>query len=347
MEFEDGTCIDIPCIGDQNHTISQGNICPYWGEVGMAQRTCTEGGWIENEVCTDLGSGGGGSSGGGGGGSSSGSNNNDDDEDPEPEGPIVVIPTDPDVINLNHRHNCQELSKLLQDYAVNGTPMSPLDAIVSLQNNLSSTFEQGFSLVNVSNSYMATPVQQTGPDYVVYRQAANVFGGMHLHQNNGKAYPMFSGPDVLNLLEFYNQYNDGSPTAENLPAVVLVTFQGVYAIKIEDLAALQALQPILDDYDDDDNDNNDKYEKFVEIFNKRYSKHNTNNGGGEPVINGGPNEYQNELLKIFNDYDGNGTSLGISLYKANQDLTGWTKLSLNPITLSFGSLPPVEKPCSN
>ncbi|MFD0994256.1 hypothetical protein, partial [Tenacibaculum geojense] len=79
-QYEEPVCVDNLCTFGGNHTVADGEKtsdnpggCSGWGTLGMATRTCTEGGYVTQEVCggsgsdsdTDTGtSSGGGSSGG-------------------------------------------------------------------------------------------------------------------------------------------------------------------------------------------------------------------------------------------------------------------------------------------
>jgi hypothetical protein len=75
------------------------------------------------------------------------------------------------------------------------------------------------------------------------------------------------------------------------------------------------------------------------MFDKKYREHD-DTSSILPVANGSPSQYQNSLLKILSNYDGNG--LGISLYKANNDLTNWDKLKLS----HRDNYPPLKNPCN-
>ena len=135
---------------------------------------------------------------------------------------------------------------------------------------------------------------------------------------------MFSFGDVIDLLEWSNNYNPNSTNQSPILVHYLVTYQGVYAIKIENLAILQQLQSILNDKYDENGDLIDEIEKFNEKIERRFSRY--QDGMDEP--NGSPSEYEREFLKFMADFDGNGSRLGISLYKADNALTNWDKLSL-------------------
>jgi hypothetical protein len=108
MEFEESVCTQHVC-GDPSgaqHTFDQGDEFLYWGENLSATKTCTEAGWVENEICTDTSGAGSGNGSSGNGGSSNGGNNTNSQD------PVVVIPTVSKIIS--HKSNCNPLNKLSQ-----------------------------------------------------------------------------------------------------------------------------------------------------------------------------------------------------------------------------------------
>ncbi|WP_299128330.1 hypothetical protein [uncultured Winogradskyella sp.] len=235
------------------------------------------------------------------------------------------------------KKNCNQLNKLLEDYPVSPPLKSPRAAIVDLKNKLSSNNEEGYSFVSLSNSNpKAALVTNTNPYTINYKNAPNVYGGAHTHQNNNKKHPIPSGGDILALLGFSQQYN--GPFAEpSLFEHITVTAQGVYAIKIEDMQKFLQLLSILNDRDDANNDGIDEFLNFDEALATKYQKYDANDNS--ETIAGSPTEYQREFLKFIADYDGNGSSIGIALYKADSALTQWNKLTLNDNTNIVESTP--------
>jgi len=63
---------------------------------------------------------------------------------------------------------------------------------------------------------------------------------------------------------------------------------------------------------------NDKFKDFHNKLEKNYTK-------VERMHQGSTFQYHKEFLKLFNQEN----NAGISLYKMNQDLTGWNRISLN------------------
>jgi hypothetical protein len=323
------------CNKGENHAPWEGTTCTAWEYIitltwGPCPEVIDAGDSDGGDLPIDGGNTGGGS---GDGGSNDTNNPPDGDEDClldangnciEDETVVLTPKTD--------KKNCNELNKMLEDYPVTPPFKSIRDAIIDLKNVLNGTpqpiNEQGYSFANnISNVYKAAPTSNNTINTVNYNNAANIFGGGHLHQDDGKSIPMFSGQDLFNLLDFYNQYNPGTPVDPSIFTLILVSHQGVYAIKINDITKLQALQSILDDEGDANNDEIDEYENLVKKIERRYQKYDSNDYS--ETINGSPGQYQKELLKFMDDYDGNGSSMGISLYKADAQLTKWNKLTID------------------
>jgi len=138
-----------------------------------------------------------------------------------------------------------------------------------------------------------------------------LFGGIHCHLF--AHFPMFSHADVAILSGFYTRHNysgnNGVPDP-TIPVHILVSEMGVYAISADDVESLQKLTSI---YLNDSN--RDDFDKDLE---KRYTK--TENRDNISAV-----DYQKAFLEFLKKYN-----LNISMYKADDDLTKWTKLALNP-----------------
>ncbi len=234
--------------------------------------------------------------------------------------------------------NCDELQKLfsIPNYPITPPLKSPKQAIAHLKTLLDQNGERGYSLNHLTSNLNAVASWISNPNNnsIRYPYRQNTYGGCHSHQNDGKGDPFFSGQDLLDLLQFKNTYNNGTLVDPSLFVHVLVSNAGsitnenpvVHAIKIENPVLLQNLQIIVDDHGDADNDGIDLVLDFSKKIKQKYVEF-------EDPDTGQPNSdislYQKALLRFLNDFDGNGSKTGISLYKANDDLTNWSKLTLS------------------
>ncbi|WP_286748678.1 hypothetical protein, partial [Flavobacterium sp. 40-81] len=176
------------------------------------------------------------------------------------------------------------------------------------------TKEKGYNLaLNPQNKLIATevPYQSTGESSVRYSQSAMLFGGIHCHLFSH--FPMFSHDDVAILSGFYTRYNysgnNGVPDP-TIPVHILVSEIGVYAISADDVESLQKLTSIYLD-----RKNKDDFRKELENAYKKVEK--------QSFVTA--ESYQKAFLEYLKQYN-----LKFSLYKADDDLTKWTKLALNP-----------------
>jgi hypothetical protein len=238
-------------------------------------------------------------------------------------------------------NNCDQLMNLIETpEIISPTFVSPKKAIINLKTALNtfnpSALEQGFALSHDSSlNSRASSVPSFSSNKIRYPNHANIFGGIHLHPNNGRAIPMFSGGDILSLLQFSNNYNNNAETSPTLFTHIVVTTQGVYAIKINNLEALQQLQPFLDDKNDANGDGVNEYKIFTERLDKPLRRFADN----FDTPNGAPSDYERVFLRFINNFDGNGTPLGVDLYRANEDLNNWDKLTLNESTNTITPAP--------
>jgi len=316
-EFEEGTCTDILCASGR-HTVAEGDECSYWGTTNMAQRTCTQGGWIDDEVCTDTGGSSSGSSGSSGGGGSSGNNNNDsdnennDNSDPDP---IIVIPT----VNT-HPRNCNEL-------ALNSSDQTFKDRMEDLKTATEGSVEKGFGIYN--GNYASPPLAnpsigvilpgtvQKGPE-IPFHPSQKALVHNHL---NGLIYNhigTFSPNDILQLLDLSTllQQNN-SQVQQHEIATYLVCNEGNYALKIADDSKLYAFGL--------------KYATNQTFRNKVNAYYDEKN-----IKHGKPKNDQNiGFLKLMDEFD-----IGVKLYEADENFENWNELKLN----NFGTITP--NPCS-
>ncbi|UUC44409.1 hypothetical protein [Flavobacterium cerinum] len=209
--------------------------------------------------------------------------------------------------------HCERLNELFKSYNFK-------EAIKYLKTPqvLDGVKEQGYNLtLNGKGNLVVTAVPEanTGENNVNYSATSPfLFGGLHCHRNIHA--PMFSHSDIFILTKFYTQHNyagnQGIPDPK-IPVHLLVTYQGVYALSMDNQSTVQKLQDIYS--------NKDKRKKFMNELQKRYDKFgdkNTLHPAGYAL------DYQRTLLDFLNE-----NGLEISLYKADDNLTKWTKLALN------------------
>jgi hypothetical protein len=337
------TCqtITTNCTAGGNHPPGDPECCVTKGECSVDQGgftyqscgvTCID---ITPSNDIDAGdSAGGGSGGGNPDGSVVVTNPNPTEPCQDSSGQVGITGSDGCITTFSDPNNCEQLMNLIETpEIISPTFVSPKRAIINLKTALNtfnpSALEQGFTLSHdTSLNSRASSVPSIAPNFILYPDHANIFGGIHLHPNNGRAVPMFSGGDILTLLQFSNNYNNNAETSPTLFTHIVVTTQGVYAIKINNLEALQQLQPFLDDFRDANGDGVNEYKIFTERLDKPLRRFADN----FDTPNGTSCDYERVFLRFINNFDGNGTSLGVDLYRANEDLTNWDKLTLNEST---------------
>lgn len=209
------------------------------------------------------------------------------------------------VIHMQFLPDCTILNQIIEDQQTKSK-------IEQLQTQLGNSYESGFNLYktsqqNVNSSNIASGNWVSFP----FSNAINVFGGVHLHHNG--TFPMFTLEDVMILNQFYNNFNDGSPPDKVNPTLIMVSSQGVYAIKIDNLQVYQNF--VVDMMDE--KENKKKLRQLVRIYN------NTK----DPItgLQGNSIMFQKAFLKFFTQ-DNNA---GISLYKMTNDLSSWNRIVLN------------------
>ncbi|WP_347070145.1 hypothetical protein [Flavobacterium sp. WV_118_3] len=270
----------------------------------------------------------GGQSGNGGGGDEDPSGGNSNPPGNCPRCPnIITVPVEDWIEPPLH---CDKLNELLKSFNFKA-------AITNLRSPqvLTGNRELGYNLLlNAQGklSLVEVPEGNTGDSYVNYSSTSPIlFGGLHSHRNVHA--PMFSHADVFILSKFYAQYNysanQGTPDPK-IPVHLLVSYQGVYALCMDNQSAIQKLQEIYSD--------KDKRRKFINEIQKRYDKYADKN---TLLPNGYPSDYQKNLLDFLNE-----NNLAISLYKADDNLTKWTKLVLNTDPSTKTNIPINEVNCN-
>jgi hypothetical protein len=249
------------------------------------------------------------------------------------------IMTSPVLIENEPVDPCSALNKILQQPTslIPGT-VSLKSAMQTLKNRQSLTDdEEGFNFYYnaTTNQMYATPAHQTAFNMVEYDVRTTVFGGDHFHQDGLQ--PMFSHDDIATLQNFSQVF--GLPSCQsnpNYPAPMhLMTSEfGVYAIMIDDPELFaNTIHSIYDDPNSESFDN--FYRKIESLYNLFFNPFtNTWTGTYE--------DYELAFLKFITNIDNNNNyNLGISLYKAEQDLSGWKKLTIQsvPGTNNFQIIP--------
>lgn len=203
--------------------------------------------------------------------------------------------------------HCDKLNEFLKSYKFK-------EAIKKLKTDQSLTGvkEQGFNLsYNGKGNLVVSEVPEanTGGNNVNYSTFPLVFGGAHCHLNGH--FSLFSDADLFLLDKFYQGHNyiaNGGGSSPLIPVHILVSNMGVYAISADNVQALEKLREIYSD--------NSKREDFKRALEKKYKKIDNSSFA---LAN-----YQKIFLEFLKD-----NGLQLSLYKADDNLTKWTKLALN------------------
>jgi len=218
--------------------------------------------------------------------------------------------------------NCIELQNLLD----NQNFRNAISALTSDVDDDDQENEKGFDMYNNNGSVSITPVpfEKTGPTYTGYTLNSNSFGGIHMHQKKG-LFPMFSPEDIVNLYKFYQIYNRYNYHQHQV-VHVLVTPQGVYALKIKNVGELAGFVSQLDN-------KIVNAEIALKIDDYMFNGYNQITG-----------EIQNATIhqKKFLQFSTQDYPSGVSLYQLNFDNGwSWTKKAYNGT-----NNPPLENNCN-
>lgn len=247
----------------------------------------------------------GGQSGNGGGGDEDPSGGNSNPPSNCPRCPnIITVPVED---WLEAPLHCDKLNELFKSFNFKAA----IKKLITDQ-SLTGVKEQGFNLsYNGKGNIVVSEVPEanTGENHVNYSSNSLLFGGIHCHLNGH--FSMFSEADLFLLDKFYQGHNY---TANNgipdplIPVHILVSNIGTYAISADNVQALEKLRAIYSD--------NSKREDFKRALGRRYKKIDNSSFA---LAN-----YQTIFLEFLKD-----NGLELSLYKADDNLTKWTKLALN------------------
>ena len=225
---------------------------------------------------------------------------------------------------------CEKLKNLLKkDTIVNpGTPEADTikranlkPKIVALRPRVNETKEYGCSVgyLRFGDVYDHTFLEApTANNSLAMPTASTAFGGIHVHTNTGQPIPSFG--DLTWLLSchddafVYNQSNVFSivivkdltgVTVGNIPATI------TYALHIDNYAVFsQYVNTTLNCATCSEEQKDKKIREINNLHAKKYTAMGTD-----------PADYEKEYLRLHRNH-------GFSLYKANNDLTNWSKLTL-------------------
>ena len=180
---------------------------------------------------------------------------------------------------------------------------------------LNLNYEKGFDFVeNADGNLSYNPIDgnpgQTGIDFKIDANG-NTIGFIHSHFDKPNMSPIFTIEDIksFNAIDIFRSTRGKTRTNTCL---MLVSRAGVFALVIEDFTLMKNYGDKLHDPED--------FEELKKEYNGRTSTMLTD----DDVIK--------QVLKILPKY-------GVGLYKANDNLDGWNKLSYNPNSNSIIPIP--------
>ena len=254
----------------------------------------------------------------GGGGGGGESNPNDPPSEPGDGGsnppnesaPLPCNPRDPLCLeddgfgDPEENDPCDELSKLLDTEQINLTP-----AIIELQGYLDMAPEFGKQLKNENGNFDTPEIPPTPNSKITVVSGEFYYGSIHTHSSHG--IPMFSWADVFSLLKFYD---NSTSYNRNLTTIILVCKNNqnqnlVYALKINDRDTFA--EKIINEVTtipDVTNMDMEAIQQYLDGILAAYYMSNI--------------DKEHAFLNRFSNYC-------ISIYKANENLTNWSRLKIN------------------
>ncbi len=190
--------------------------------------------------------------------------------------------------------------------------------------------ENGVSFEKNGSTYSSTNIAATTSLSMALPAGGDVYAGAHTHPNWG-AYPMFSWGDVFALFQMYGA---AATNVKNEVTLFLVAREdilspnvNVYAITINDFSSFR--NQIQADMNSIRNDprlpSSPTTSNYYDVLNEDF---------------GSPFETANNIERSFLDSFKNHN---ISLSKANEDLTNWSKLTIPESSIDIGV---TETPCN-
>lgn len=197
---------------------------------------------------------------------------------------------------------CVSLTKLFETNKENIRPK-----INNLKTKLNQAFEFAINFKKYTfpeEEYLSQEELPIDKNTSIYRSDGFFYAQIHTHPEG--TVPMFSWQDIKALKEIY-QF--AKPNYKKDVFIMIVCPNNkVYAAKVDDFTKLET--KINADWDNSKYENYSEKEKnddLIKMMRKVYSK---------------DSDKERAFLKRFKEY-------GISVYKANTDLTNWSKLSLD------------------
>lgn len=205
-----------------------------------------------------------------------------------------------------HVNNCEELKRQSEDPEVISA-LNDLDNKAELDDK-----EYGYSISQNDSDYIVNDIS-TNPYFPQFSNNStlpfppavhNAIGVMHTHQLDYQGYLMFSAQDIRYFYEIVKKHIVPVGTTRNLNSysLIIVTHQGTHALKIENATKFLSL---ISKYDQD----------FIDELDFAYQ----NRHPMDPI-----NLFEEDFLRFINDKD-----IGVSLYKADDNLNNWNKLTLH------------------
>jgi hypothetical protein len=205
---------------------------------------------------------------------------------------------------------CEELNKLTDNQDIKNKIN---DLKSDLFANPDNRNEKGFRLFATSgNDVNSDAIDTGGAGEFPYHLTEAVFGGVHTHPKKG-LFPMFSVADILSLHKFWITYdNPNVPININKSVHILVTQQGTYALKIDNLPQLAIFNAAMMNTNELDKKETRLEGNYYSLYNQQQNQL------------GNSFDHMKAFLKFLEKY-----SIGVSMYKASDDLSSWTKKELN------------------
>jgi len=236
--------------------------------------------------------------------------------------PVVVTPpnhsgaTQPQLVVLpvmdepESGVNIIEPCKKLKGFTNNNFVKESLKKLRDEKLNMDREYGYNYNKVGVAYTPVELPPGPNAGSKIDVPTGNNIFGASHTHPNDGLTVPMFSAQDIIvmyNLIKNYNYGINGEVPGSMLSTFVftLTTVNGAYAMKI-DTSLFVAL---MDNYVTDER----KFSKALDVKQRNSS------------LTASVQFFEKDFLNFIDD-----NNLGMSLYKANEDLTNWSRLDFNP-----------------
>lgn len=301
-----GECVEYNCTAGGNH--APGESCN--GDPDQQPYIVCSGGWVVTG-CISFGGGTGGSGdsdSSGGGSSGNTDSNNDSNENntiPNTDNNITpedqLLPVIPFYFQQSNNNPCAKITQLLDNSTVKGH-IQNLNTPATLNLN----YEKGFNISDGSSSLNITPNDGSpGNTSIKVRidPEGNLMCFIHSHFNGSTMSPLFTIEDLKTLNAMYQYRRSKQKNLDDLTAIV-VSSGGVYAMVIKDYTKFAAEGNKLHTGDFEN-----KLDEYYENYPKSNLMYHTAT-------------IEKLVLKQLTQY-------GVGLFKANNDLSGWSELTLN------------------